>query len=169
MIVCTRFLPNRIESCRNLSSSNKEIQGMKGRPLYLIACSLYSFHTVMKVREPDYASRLNYLEQHTWERPWEIMCICFYVAPKEDYIKVRSLLDGRFGQKQKNHHSMPDASNKQSMHQSLRWGVSEVLSVLLSGCTNTPRSISYSSKVESPDVMQKIIKRLPSCLQDKWP
>ena len=44
----------------------------------------------------------------------------------------------------------------------------ERLSILLSSCTNTLRSIGYSSEIESPDNMRKIIDRLPPSLQVKW-
>ena len=44
----------------------------------------------------------------------------------------------------------------------------EGLSILLSSCTNILRSIGNSSKIESPDIMRKIIDRLPPSLQVKW-
>ena len=63
-----------------------------GDPLQYCAF-IRAFNTVIEPREPDYAGRLNYLEQHTSGRPQEIVRSCLYMAPKEGYTKAKSLLE----------------------------------------------------------------------------
>ena len=60
-----------------------------------------AFETVIKAKEPDYAGRLYYLEQHTSGRPQETVRSCFYMDFKEGYLKAKKLLERRFGLKHK--------------------------------------------------------------------
>ena len=120
-----------------------------------------AFDTVIEPRELDYAARLYYLEQHTSGRPQEIVRRCLYMAPKEGYTKARSFLQRRFGQKHKIAMACLDQVTSGPRIKAEDAESLEGLSMLLSSCTNTLRSIGYSSKIESPENMRKIIDRLP--------
>ena len=127
-----------------------------------------AFDTVIEPREPDYDGRLYFLEQHTSARPQEIERSCLYMAPKEGYTKVRSLLERRFGQRHTIAMACLDQVTNGPRIKAEDAESPEGLSILLSSFTNTLRSIGYSSKIESPDNMRKIIDRLPPSLQVKW-
>ena len=129
---------------------------------------IQAFDTVIEPREPDNAGRLYCLEQHTSGRPQEIVRSCLHMAPKEGYTKARSLLERIFGQKHKIAMACLDQVTNGPRLKAEDAESLEGLSILLSSCTNTLRSISYSSKIESPDNRQKIIDRLPPPLQIKW-
>lgn len=70
-----------------------------------------AFETVIEAKEPDYAGRLYYLEQHTSGRPQEIVRSCFYMDPKESFKKAKGLLEKRFGQKHNIAIGFPGPSN----------------------------------------------------------
>ena len=71
-----------------------------GKPLEYCTF-IRAFETVIEAKEPDYAGRLYYLEQHTSGRPQEIVRSCLYMVPKEGYEKAKGLLERRCGQKHK--------------------------------------------------------------------
>ena len=127
-----------------------------------------AFETVIEAKEPDYAGRLYYLEQHTSGRPQEIVRSCLYMVPKEGYEKAKGLLERRFGQKHKIAMACLDQVTNGPRIKGEDAESLEGFSILLSSCTNTLRSIGYSNKIESPDNMRKIINRLPPRLQAKW-
>ena len=127
-----------------------------------------AFETVIEAKEPNYAGRLYYLEQHTSGRPQEIVRSCLYMVPKEDYEKVKGLLERRFGQKHKIAMACLDQVTNGPRIKGEDAESLEGFSILLSSCTNTLRSIGYSNKMESPDNIRKIINRLPPRLQAKW-
>ena len=65
-------------------------------------CSfIRAFESVIETREPDYAGRLYYLEQHTAGRAQELVRSCLYMKAEEGYVKAKKLLESRFGQKHK--------------------------------------------------------------------
>ena len=127
-----------------------------------------AFETVIEAKEPDYAGRLYYLEQHTSGRPQEIVRSCLYMVPKEGYEKAKRLLERRFGRKHKIAMACLDQVANGPRIKGEDAESLEGFSILLSSCTNTLRSIGYSNKVECPDNMRKIINRLPPRLQAKW-
>ena len=127
-----------------------------------------AFETVIEAKEPDFTGRLYYLEQHTSGRPQEIVRSCFYMDPKEGYLKAKKLLERRFGQKHKIAMSCLDQVTNGPRIKADDAEALEGFSILLSSWTNTLRSIGYSSKLEGPDNMRKIIDRLPPILQVKW-
>ena len=162
-----RVMEEFVKQQQRNSLPRRQVPVFDGNPLQYCTF-IRAFDTVIEPREPDYAGRLYYLEQHTSGRPQEIVRSCLYMAPKEGYTKARSLLERRFGQKHKIAMACLDqvingprikAEDAESL---------EGLSILLSSCTNTLRSIGYSSKMENPDNMRKIIDRLPPSLQIKW-
>ena len=60
-----------------------------------------AFDTLIASREPDFSSKLYYLEQYTAGRPQELVKSCLHMKPKEGYYKARELLEQRFGEKSK--------------------------------------------------------------------
>ena len=138
-----------------------------GNPLEY--CSfMRAFQTVIESREPDYAGRLYYLEQHTAGRAQELVRSCLYMKPEEGYPKAKKLLESKFGQKHKIAMAYVDKVANGPAIKAEDAEALEGFAVLLSSCTNTLKAIGYSSKFESPDSMRKIIEKLPPKLQASW-
>ena len=162
-----RVMEEFVKQQQRNSLPRRQVPVFDGNPLQYCTF-IRAFDTVIEPREPDYAGRLYYLEQHTSGRPQEIVRSCLYMAPKEGYTKARSLLERRFGQKHKIAMACLDQVTDGPRIKAEDAESLEGLSILLSSCTNTLRSIGYSSKMESPDNMRKITDRLPPSLQIKW-
>ncbi|KAL9976387.1 hypothetical protein ACROYT_G013685 [Oculina patagonica] len=119
-------------------------------------------------REPDYAGRLYYLEQHTTGRAQEVVRSCLYMEPKEGYLKAKKLLESKFGQKYKIAMAYVDKVTNGPGIKAEDAEALEGFAILLSSCTNTLKAFGYSSKFESPESMRKIVERLPPKLQASW-
>ena len=48
------------------------------------------------------------------------------------------------------------------------WSTLQRFSVMLTSCENALKEIGYQSNIENPDIMQKIIEKLPFGLRQKW-
>ena len=120
-----------------------------------------AFETVIETREPDYAGRLYYLEQHTAGIPQELIRSCLYMEAEAGYLKARKLLESNFGQKHKIAMAYVDKVTNGAVIRAEDAEALESFATLLASCTNTLKAIGYSSKFESPDCMRKIIERLP--------
>ena len=127
-----------------------------------------AFETVIEDKEPDYAGRLYYLEQHTAGRAQEMVRSCLYMEPKERYLKAKKLLESKFGQKHQIAMAYVDQVTKGPPIKEEDAVSLEGYSIPLTSCTNTLKAIGYSKKLEGPDNMRKIIQRLPPRLQISW-
>ena len=105
------------------------------------------------------SSSIQLVERKNW---------CLYMKPEEGYPKVKKLLESKFGQKHKIAMAYVDKVTNGPAIKVEDAKALEGFAVLLSSCTNTLKAIGYSSKFESPDIMRKIIERLPPKLQASW-
>ena len=77
------------------------------------------------------------------------------------YLKARKLLESKFGQKHKIAKAYLDKIMNSPAIKAKDTKALEGFATLLASCTHTLKATGYSTKFESPDCMQKIIKQLP--------
>ena len=127
-----------------------------------------AFETLIEAKEPDYASKLYYLEQYTSGRAQELVRSCLHMPHKEGYLKGRSLLEQKFGQKHKIAMAHVEKFINGSPIKAEDGDSLEQFSISLLSCSNTLKAIGYLNKIENPNGMKKIIERLPYKLQERW-
>lgn len=145
----------------------RRVPVFEGNPLEY--CSfIHVVQAVIEAREPDYAGRRYYLEQHTAGRAQELVRSCLYMNAKDGYLKAKKLLESKFGQKHKIAMAHVDKVTNGPVIKAVDAEALEGFAISLSSCTNTLKAIGYSNKFESPDSMQKIVERLPPKLRESW-
>ena len=162
-----RVMKEFVSQQQRNSLPRRRVPVFSGNPLDYCTF-IRAFETVIETREPDYAGRLYYLEQHTAGRPQELIRSCLYMNAEAGYLKARKLLESNFGQKHKIAMAYVDKVTNGPVIRAEDAEALESFATLLASCTNTLKAIGYSSKFESPDCMRKIIERLPPKLQASW-
>ncbi len=127
-----------------------------------------AFETLIKLKEPDPASKLYYLEQFTTGRAQELVRSCLHMTPNEGYKKAWVLLEQKFGQKHNIAIAHVDQLIKGNPIKSEDGEALEQFSIKLMSCSNTLKAIGCMNKIENPDAMKKLIERLPYKLQERW-
>ena len=162
-----RVMKEFVNQQQRNSLPRRRVPVFSGNPLDYCTF-IRAFEIVIETREPDYAGRLYYLEQHTAGRLQELISSCLYMNAEAGYLKARKLLESNFGQKHKIAMAYVDKVTNGPVIRAEDAEALESFATLLASCTNTLKAIGYSSKFESPDCMQKIIERLPLKLQTSW-
>lgn len=98
----------------------------------------------------------------------ELVRSCQHMEPREGYAKARSLLEEKYGQKYKIAMAHVERLVKGPPIKSEDADALEGFSILLTSCFNTLKAINHLNKIENPDIMKKIIERLPYKLQERW-
>lgn len=129
---------------------------------------LRAFDTLIASKEPDYSCKLYYLEQYTVGRPQELVKSCLHMKPVDGYLKARDLLERRFGDKYKIAMAHVDKLLSLPSIKPEDADALEKYSISLTSCKNALEGIGYLNKIENPDVMRKIVEKLPYKYQDKW-
>ena len=127
-----------------------------------------AFDAMIETREPDFTSRLYYLEQFTSGHAKELVRSCQHMKPEEGYNKARSLLREKFGQRHKLAMAYIERVLSAEPVKSEDLGGLETFSILLSSCKNSLKAIDYLHKIENPETMKKIIEKLPFKMQERW-
>ena len=162
-----RVMEEFVKQQQRNTPPRRRVPTFDGNPLEYCTF-MRAFETVIEDKEPDYAGRLYYLEQHTAGRAQEMVRSCLYMKPKEGYLTAKKLLESKFGQKHKIAMAYVDQVTKGPPIKEEDAVSLEGYSILLTSCTNTLKAIGYSKKLEGPDNMRKIIERLPPRLQISW-
>ncbi|KXJ10173.1 hypothetical protein AC249_AIPGENE3264 [Exaiptasia diaphana] len=130
---------------------------------------LRAFDTLIASKEPDYSCKLYYLEQYTVGRPQELVRSCLHMKPGDGYLKARDLLEQRFGDKYKMAMAHVDKLLSIQLIKTEDADSLEKYSISLTSCKNELEGIGYPNKIENPDVMRKIVEKLPyKYHQEKW-
>ena len=88
--------------------------------------------------------------------------------PEEGYQTARALFKDRYGQSYKIATALNDQVTKFPQIKADDGSALQRYSVLLSSCKNSLNEIGYLSKIENPDILQRIIGRLPIWLRQRW-
>ena len=145
----------------------RQIPSFNGNPLDY--CSfIRAFDTIIASKEPDYSSKLYYLEQYTTGRPQELVKSCLHMDPEEGYKKARDTLEQRFGEKYRIAMAHVEKLLSISPIRPEDADALERYSISLTSCKNALQGIGYLNKIENPDIMRRIIEKLPFKFQDRW-
>jgi hypothetical protein len=87
---------------------------------------------------------------------------------EEGYAEARRLLKRRYGQDYKIAASYVDCVTTGPMIKSENAAALQRFSILLTSCKNMLKTIGYSSKLDNPDSLRKIIERLPYVTRKNW-
>ena len=109
--------------------------------------------------------RLHYLLQYTRGDVHDLMKSCLAMEPERAYIEARRLLKERYGQRFKIAIALvarlingPPIKNEDC-------DTLQKLSISLPNCRNILQDVDYLNKVDNPDSLQKIVRRLPHTLR----
>ena len=93
---------------------------------------------------------------------------CLSMDPEEGFKTARALLKDRYGQSYKIATALIDQVTKSPQIKADDGPALQRHSVLLSSCKNSLKEIGYLSKIENPDILQRIIGGLPIWLRQRW-
>lgn len=111
---------------------------------------------------------LYYLDQHLVGEPKKLISSCFYMPPAHGYSRARQLLEAEYGDPYKaamTHLSELNEWSNISSNDSLAL---RDFYLSLVKCQCAVQSLSYSNVLDTPHVLQTIVSKLPSYLQNKW-
>ena len=144
-----------------------EISAFSGDPVKY-SDFVRAFETLIESKTSSPNSRLYYLVQYTSGEVKELMQSCLSMDPDEGYKTARALLKVRYGQSYKIATALIDQVTKSPQIKADDVPALQRYSVLLSSCKNSLKEIGYLSKIENPDILQRIIGRLPIWLRQRW-
>lgn len=117
----------------------------------------------------DNDRRFFLLEQHTSGHAAEIVKGCEYIRnPEEAYFKARKLLFEKYGN---SYQIAMNALKKITIGPRIAnddKGALESFAVSLTSCRTMLDNLGYSHRINSPDILLKIVEKLPYRLQDSW-
>ena len=90
------------------------------------------------------------------------------MKPDEGYVEARCLLKERYGQGYKIGTALVDRVINGPPVRHEDSNALQKFSVLLTSYKNTLKEIGYLNKIENPDSLQKVVRRLPFPLRQKW-
>ena len=90
------------------------------------------------------------------------------MEPDAGYLEARHLLKERYGQGYKIATALVDRLTNGPPIKHEDGNALQKFSVLLTSCKNTLQEIGYLNKIENPESLQKVVKRLPFPLRQKW-
>ena len=150
-----------------LSLPSTEVQVFDGDPVNY--CNfLRSFENLIEAKTTDSNARLYYLVQYTRGDAQDLMKGCLSMKPDEGYVEARRLLKERYGQGYKIATALVDRVINGPPVKHEDSNALQKFSVLLTSCKNTLKEIGYLNKIENPDSLQKVVRRLPFPLRQKW-
>ena len=150
-----------------LSLPSTEVQVFDGDPVNY--CNFVrSFENLIEAKTTDSNARLYYLVQYTRGDAQDLMKGCLSMKPDEGYVEARRLLKERYGQGYKIATALVDRVINGPPVKHEDSNALQKFSVLLTSCKNTLKEIGYLNKIENPDSLQKVVRRLPFPLRQKW-
>ena len=162
-----RFLQNQQRNVNALMLPKPEVPVFGGDPIEYQPF-VTAFENLIEANTDSESSRLYYLIQYTRGDVKELMKSCLSMKGKDGYKEARKLLKHRYGQSYKIAASYVDrVTNGPSIKPEDTAGLQR-FSTLLTSCKNMLGTIGYSSKLENPDSLRKIIDRLPYNLRRNW-
>ena len=127
-----------------------------------------AFENLIEANTDSNSARLYYLIQYTQGDVKELMKSCLWMKGEEGFAEARRLLKRRYGQDYKIAASYVDRVTTGPMIKSENAAALQRFSILLTSCKNMLRTIGYSSKLDNPDSLRKIIERLPYGMRKNW-
>jgi hypothetical protein len=127
-----------------------------------------AFENFIEANTDSNSARLYYLIQYNQGDVKELMKSCLSMKGEEGYAEARRLLKRRYGQDYKIAASYVDCVTTGPMIKSENAAALQRFSILLTSCKNMLKTIGYSSKLDNPDSLRKIIERLPYVTRKNW-
>ena len=127
-----------------------------------------SFENLIENKTSSPSARLYYLVQYTTGQVRELMRSCLPMRDDEGYREARKLLLERFGQPYKIACALVEKIANGFVIRADDGVGLQKLSVQLTSCSNTLKEIGYTSKLQNPDTLRRIVDRLPVSLKLKW-
>ena len=124
-----------------------------------------SFTNLIEAKTADSKMRLHYLVQYTSGDVHDLMKSCLAMEPERGYIEARRLLKERYGQGYKIATALVERLIKGPPIKNEDCNALQKLSISLTNCKNILQDVGYLNKVDNPDSLQKIVRRLPHTLR----
>ena len=162
-----KLLKQQTSSVNNLLLPKTEMPIYDGNPIDY-PDFIRSFENLVESQTDQDSRRLYFLVQYTSGEVRELMSSCLSMPATEGYRQARRLLKRNYGQ---NYKIAEAYTSKITDGPSIKAddGINlRKFAVSLSSCANIMKEIGFSSKVNSPDTLKKIISRLPYVLRRKW-
>ena len=168
---CDRQLQELLSQHQMLSLTpslpSTEVQVFNGDPANY--CSfVWSFENLIESKTLNNNSHLYYLVQYTRGDVQDLMKSCLSMEPDAGSLEARRLLKERYGQGYKIATTLVDRLTNGPLITHEGGNALQKFSVQLTSCKNTLQEIGYLNKIENPKSLQKVVKRLPFLLRQKW-
>ena len=150
-----------------LTLATPKVPTFSGNAIDLYAF-IQTFKQLIEQKTSDNSSQLYYLIQYTSGDVQELMRSCLSMGPREGCQEARRLLKSRYG---RSYQIATAHVQRIQRYPQIKSQDSESLqrfSVLLTSSKNALKQIGYTSRLENPDSLHKIIKKLPFELRQKW-
>ena len=162
-----RFLQTQKQTANAMMLPKPEVPIFSGDPIDY-QTFVRAFENLIETNTDSDSARLYYLIQYTRGDVQELMKSCLSMKTEEGYAEARRLLKRRYGQNYKIAASYVDRVTTGPTIKPEDTVALQRFSTLLTSCKNTLRAIGYSSKLENPDSLRKIINRLPYGMRRTW-
>ena len=127
-----------------------------------------SFTNLIEAKTTDSKMRLYYLVQFSRGDVHDLMKSCLVMEPDRGYIEARRLLKEKYGQGYKIATALVERLINGPPIKNEDCNALQKLSIALTNCKNTLQDVGYLNKVDNPDSLQKIVRRLPLPLRRSW-
>ena len=132
-------------------------------------CSfIKAFESIIESRTQISSSRLYYLVQYTSGDVNELMRSCLTMNAEDGYREARRLLKERYGQDYKIASAYVDRLTTGPPTRAEKVDDLRKFSILITSCKNALKDIGYLRCINNPDVLKKIVDRLPFDMKRKW-
>ena len=139
-------------------------------PVFSIEYSYFlrSFENLIEAKTTSSSSRLFNMVQYTSGEVQDLMRSCLTMNPEAGYIEAKRLLKEKYGQNYSIASAYVNRIITASPIKSEDSVALQSFSVLLVSCRNALKRIGYRSKIENPDILLKIIEKLPFSFRQRW-
>lgn len=144
----------------SLTLPSSEVQVFDGDPANYYNF-VRSFTNLIEAKTTDSKMHLHYLVQYTRGDVHDLMKSCLAMEPDRGYIEARRLLKERYGQGYKIATALVERLIKGPPIKNEDCNALQKLSIALTNCKNILQDVGYLNKVDNPDSLQKIVRRLP--------
>ena len=151
----------------SLTLPSSEVQVFDGDPVNYYNF-VQSFTNLIEAKTADSKMRLHYLVQYTRGDVHDLMKSCLAMEPERGYIEARRLLKERYGQGYKIATALVERLINGPPIKNEDCNALQKLSIALTNCKNILHDVGYLNKVDNPDSLQKIVRRLPLPLRRSW-
>ena len=151
----------------SLTLPSSEVQVFDGDPVNYYNF-VQSFTNLIEAKTADSKMRLHYLVQYTRGDVHDLMKSCLAMEPERGYIEARRLLKERYGQGYKIATALVERLINGPPIKNEDCNALQKLSISLTNCKNILQDVGYLNKVDNPDSLQKIVRRLPHTLRRSW-